>query len=281
MTSANRQQLKELKRPDAIQLKLTQVLNWLLENARYLAFAAVPVALGVGGYYGFRYFQDSKKKARLEELGKVQVVYEDEQRKAAEARQAVNTKIEALEKKAPAAGEGAAKDKPKDPKVSGEVEKLRNELSAIRADHNGSMAKFLEFNKKYPDEAEGWLAGMMVAQIFAEEGKVAEALQVVQDVLSKSQNQPFYEVQGRFFLAGLMEEAGQWDQALGELDTLEKSLDKLGVADFKPKVILARGRVLLLKNDKEAAKKAFVSLTELHAGSPEAQKARAYQTILN
>ena len=285
MSSINKQHVKELKRPDAIQLKLTQTLNWILENIRYVAFGLVPILIGIGGYYGFRYFQDRGKDARLTELGKVQIVYENEQRKAGDARQAINAKIEALEAKATPKTSDATKsvdaEKSKSPAIAAEQEALRKDLSAIRADHSESLGQYLTFSKKYQGDAEGWLAGLMAAQILAEDNKVADARSTLEAVVEKAKDQAFYQIQGRLFLSGLMEEAGEYDQALSQLEVLDKSLEKLGAQDFKSKVLLARGRVLLLKNDKEEAKKTFGTLVELHAGSPEAQKARAYQTFLN
>jgi predicted negative regulator of RcsB-dependent stress response len=285
MSTVNKQQIKDLKRPDALQVQLSAILNWIVENARFGVYAIVPVVIGMGGFYGFRYFKDQKKNARLEELGKVQVVYEGEQRKASDVRQAINTKIEALEAKATPKGDAATAgdqvDKPKDPKIAQEEEKLRKELAAVRADHSESLGKYIEFGKKYADVPEGWLAGMMAAQILADEGKTTEARQVLEGVLTKSGDQPFYQTQGRLFLVALLEEAGEWDKALAELDGLDKALEKSGESDLKATALLARGRIQLLKDAKEEAKKTFAQLLEKHSGSPEAQKARAYQTLLN
>lgn len=285
MTSVNKHQLKELKKPDAIQVKLSQILNWILGNVRYVGFAVVPVAIGAGAFYGFRSFQDGSKNKRLEELGKVQIVYENEQRKASEQRQAINAKIEALESpsavKEPAEGAAPQAAKAKDPKVSEKQATLRQELALVRADHTESVEKYLEFSKKYDSDAEGWLAGMMASQILAETGKGQEARVVLEGLLAKSKDQVFYQTQGRLFLVGLLEDAEDYDRALAELDALDKVLGALGNEDFKPKVLLARGRIQLLKNAKDDAKKTFGTLVEAHAGSPEAQKARAYQTFLN
>lgn len=285
MSTVNKQQIKDLKRPDALQVQLSAILNWIVENARFGVYAIVPVVIGMGGFYGFRYFKDQKKNARLEELGKVQVVYEEEQRKASDVRQSINTKIEALEAKATPKGDpataGDQADKTKDPKMAQEQEKLRKELAAVRADHSESLGKYIEFGKKYADVPEGWLAGMMAAQILAEEGKTSDARQVLEGILTKSGDQPFYQTQGRLFLVALLEEAAEWDKALAELDSLDKALEKSGESDLKATSLLARGRILLLKDAKEDAKKTLAQLLEKHSGSPEAQKARAYQTLLN
>ncbi len=285
MNTVNKQQIKELKRPDALQMQLSAILGWILENARYAVYALVPVIVGMGGFYGFRYFKDQKKNARLEELGKVQIVYEGEQRKASDVRQGINAKIEALEAKATPKGEAAAAGDPspkaKDPKVSLEQEALRKELALVRADHSESLGKYIEFGKKYADVPEGWLAGMMAAQIFAEEGKASDARQVLEGILVQSGDQPFYQTQGRLFLVSLLEEAGEWDKALAELDTLDKALDKWNESELKATSLFARGRIQFLKDAKEDAKKTFALLLEKYSGAPEAQKARAYQTLLN
>jgi predicted negative regulator of RcsB-dependent stress response len=154
-------------------------------------------------------------------------------------------------------------------------------MALVRADHSESLGKYVEFGKKYDDVPEGWLAGMMAAQILAEDGKTADARQVLEGILAKSGDQPFYQTQGRLFLVGLLEEAGEWDKALLELDALDKALDKANESELKATALLARGRIQMFKDAKEDAKKTFALLLEKHGGSPEAQKARAYQTLIN
>jgi len=46
-------------------------------------------------------------------------------------------------------------------------------------------------------------------------------------------------------------------------------------------VLLARGRIQMLKNARDEAKQTFSMLIENHGASPEAQKARSMQALLN
>src|SRR5262245_8135858 len=122
MSSRHKEQTKQLKAADPLQVRLAQALAWLVKNTRVLVIALIPVAVAAAGFFGWRYFQTQQRNARVEELGKVQVVYEREQTKANDEREAIMKKAEALEAKInppppPAAkpGEPATPAVPPDP----------------------------------------------------------------------------------------------------------------------------------------------------------------------
>lgn len=282
MSSLQKEHAKQLKAPDALQARLAGILAWLLKNSRVGLYALVPVVIAVGSFLGWRYFQTHQRNARIEELGKIQVVYEGEQRKVNDARQAIGKQIEALEAKA-AAPAPADPTKPApaapalDPQVAIQKAMLEKQAEGIKADHTVSRGQYQEYFKKYEGQPEGWLAGMTAARLLIEEEKLTEAQPLIETVLAKSKDLPFYQIQSRFALMGLLEESGDFDKALAETDALEKLVDK----EMQPKVLLARGRIQMLKNSKDDAKKTFSSLIENHSASPEAQKARSIQALLN
>lgn len=279
MSSLQKEHAKQLKAPDAVQKRLTSLLAWILKNSRVGLYALVPIVIAVAAFLGWRYFQGHQKNDRVEELGKIQVVYEGEQKKANDARQVIMKKIEALDAKSPvpAADGSVATTPPADPAVAAQKAVLEKEAEGIKADHAASRAQYQEFFKKYETTPEGWLAGMTAARLLIEEEKLAEAQPIIETVREQSAKVPFYQIQARFALLGLFEESGDFDKALAETDALEKLVDK----DMQPKVLLARGRLQMLKNAKEDANKTFSALIEQHAASPEAQKARSIQALLN
>jgi predicted negative regulator of RcsB-dependent stress response len=284
MSSRYKEHAKQLKGQDPVQAALTRTLDWLLKNTKGAA-VLVGILLLVGvGYFGFQRYKASQRDTRVEALGKIQIVYEDEQRKANDERQAILKQIEALDAKAapPAADpakkpEEAAKPATPDPKVAAEKEALQKQAEAVKANHDASRAQFEAFAKSNEGNPEGWLAAMTAARLYLDDGKYAEARGLLETVIAKSKDVPFYQVQGRLALIGVLEELGDFDKALEETAALEKVADK----EMQPKILLTRGRLQMLKNAKDDAKATFASLIEQHGASPEAQKARSIQALLN
>jgi predicted negative regulator of RcsB-dependent stress response len=280
MSNTYKEQKKAMKQPDEFQKKGILFLDWLFKNTNKVVYVAIPVILVFAASSGYKYYQEERRNDRLEELGKVQVIFEAEQRAAFNQRQDISKQIDELEKKinppAPTGGE-AAKPVTPDPKLVAEKAVLEKKMDDIQADHQQSTGKFLEFFKKYENTPEGWMAGMTAARLMAEQKKVADARPVLETVIAKSKDNRFYQTQSRLSLIGILEELGDYDAALTQVDALEKSVD----ADLKPKILLAKGRLQMLKNSKDDAKATFNALIESHGSSPEAQKARSIQSLLN
>lgn len=283
MTSTHKQQTKALKAQDPIQARLTLLLDWMLKNANVFFGAFAVLVLGAGAYYGWTVYRESGRSERVEALGQVYVVFDSEQRQAAEARDLLVKKIEAIDAKAvaPAAkpGEPSQPAAALDAASLAEKASLQAQADAIKPDHQGSRAQFEAFAKdqKYADTPEGWHAGMTAAKLYMDDEKFAEARPLLESVLARSKDSPFYQVQARLAFVGLLEETGDFDKALEETGTLEKIVDK----ELLPRVLLTRGRLQMLKNAKEDAKTTFAHLIETHGTTPEAQKARSIQGLLN
>lgn len=271
MTSTHKEQVKKLKSADPIQVMLNNTLAWLLQNTRIVVIAFVPIIIGVAGFFAWKYVQNNRRNARVEELGRVEVVYEGEQRQANDEREALMKKVEALDK-APATAPIAP-----DPAIAAQKDALQKQAEAIMATHTESRAQYEAFAKKYETKPEGWHAAMSAAKIYIDEEKFAEARPLLESVLAQSKDVPFYQVQARLTLIGILEEGGDYDKALEETAALEKQVDK----ELLPKVLLTRGRLQMLKNAKDEAKATFALLIENHGATPEAQKARSLQGLLN
>lgn len=278
MSSAKKEQLKSLKQPDQFQVKAMAFMDFLLKNTKVLGGVVAIVAVVMGGVYAVRGFKNKARDSRLVELGKVQLVYEGEQKKVQTEREAIQKQIEAAE-----AGQkkivtpADLGDPVKDPKVTATVEALTKKAEAIKGDHTESSRQFQEFYKKYDSTPEGWMAGMQAARLIIDQEKPAEAASLLESVLEKSKDNQFYQVQARLALISVLEDQGNYDKALSEVDALDKVVDK----EMKPRVLLAKGRIQLLKNQKPEAKATFNSLIEQHGASPEAQKARSIESLFN
>lgn len=283
MTSARKEQLKQLKAPDQFQVKVMAGMDWAVKNARLLGYIAAPVALVIAGAFVVQFFVNQKKLSRQEALGKIDAVYDKEARKASDARQALMKKVQELEQKAPSKTEAkadalaATKPATPDPKIQAEKTALEAQAKAIKPDHTASSEKYLEYFKQHENDAEGWLAGMNAARIYLEQEKLPEAQKVFEEIALKAKDNKFYQTQSRLALIGVYEDQADYDKALSQVDTLEKSND----ADLKPRLLLAKGRLQLLKNAKAEAKTTLSGLVEAHGSSPEAQKARSLLALIN
>jgi predicted negative regulator of RcsB-dependent stress response len=282
---SQKEQAKALKGPDAFQVRIMNALDWLVKNTRLVLMVLAPLALVAVGIFGWQYVSKLQKNSRLEDLGKVQVVFDEELKKANDARMAISKQVEDLDKKIaaaapkadPAKPDEAAAAVPEDPKLKAEKEALEKKIEAIKPDHSASVVKFKEFYDSHAKTPEGWMAGMTAARLYADQEKLAEARPILESILEHSKDNPFYQTQARLSLIGILEELSEYDRALAEIEALDKLVDK----EMKPRVLLAKGRILMLKNDKEQAKATFSALIDAHGTSPEAQKARSIQALLN
>ena len=286
MSNNYKEHKKALKQPDQFQAKGMMFLDWVMKNTNKLIMVAVPVVLVFVASAGYKYVQEQRRDKRLEELGKVQVVYEEEQRVAFKQRQDIAKQVEEIDKKLnPAADPAAPADPAKpapaaatpDPKLVLEKTVLEKKMEDIKADHTKSIGLFAEYFKKHEGTPEGWMAGMTNARLLTEQEKIAEAKPVLETVVKVSKDSNFYQTQSRLALVGVLEELGDFDGALAQVDALDKSVE----ADLKPKILLAKGRLQMLKNANADAKATFNTLIETHGTSPEAQKARSIQSLLN
>lgn len=292
MTSRYKEQAKSLKGPDDFQVKVMTAMDWAVKHTKQIVLVLAPIALAAVGYLAWQKFQLSQRDTRLEELGKIQVVYENEERKAADQRTEIQKKVDAIDKQlmpvAPPAQPGAdpaaapapapaAPDAATTAKLTAEKAELEKQIAGVKATHTESGAQFQAFFKKHETSPEGWMAGMTSARILLDGSKLAEAAEVLKTVVTNSKSYPFYQTQARLSLIGVLEEQGNYDQALTELDALDKTVDK----DLKPRVLLAKGRIQMLKSQNAEAKATFNTLIEGHGTSPEAQKARSIQALLN
>ena len=276
MSSAHKEHLKALKGPDQFQATGIKAVKWLTANPRLLAMLIAPVAVVAIAFFGFQTLATQRKSTRLEDLGKISAVYDSEARVASDQRQVISKKIQDIEAKLAPKGD-AQTPVAATPAQLDEKAALEKQAQAIKADHTASAQQFLNYYKTHDDNAEGWVAGMTAARVFIAQGKPTEAQPILEGVLAKSKSVRFYQVQSRITLVGLLEQSGEYDKALTQVDDLEKAVE----ADLKPMVLLTRGRLQLLKNDKATAKTTLSNLIDSYGSSAEAQKARTMLALLN
>ncbi|MEN9835990.1 MAG: hypothetical protein RL011_2183 [Pseudomonadota bacterium] len=276
MSSVHKEHIKTLKGPDLFQVKVMAGVDWAVRNVRLIAYVLIPVVAVVAVLAGYRIFQSKRQDSRVEELGKIQVTYNAEARRAADKQKPILKKIQDIEAK-PGSKAASQETSGLTPQQEEEIAVLRKEAEAIKADHSGSSTALMSYYQKYDQYPEGWLAAMMAAHVMIEDNRIANAATVLEGLLSKVKGNPTYQTLVTVELAGLSEEQGDFDRELTLVGALEKSAD----SELRPRLALMKGRALYLKGDKEGAKTTLGTLVDGYASSAEAQKARSLLTLIN
>jgi tetratricopeptide (TPR) repeat protein len=267
---------KRLKAPDAFQVKMMKGIGYVMRRKNIVVgvIGAIIAAFAIG--YGATTFFGKQSDDRRIELTKIDEVYTSELQKVA-------TQKEELGKKLTETETNLAKTdiKPEEKqKLEADKTKLEADMEAIKPSHDESSKKYLEFYKKYPKAPEGWAAGLRYVGNNLKNGdksKSDENLKIVKDIVENSKSSTLYQTQGRLLIINALEDQGKYDEALAETDAFLK----VASDNLKPRVLLTKGRLLAMAKKKEEANKTFDDVIKDHGDSPEAQKAKAFKTLIN
>ena len=271
---------KKLKAPDFFQVRLMSMFDWVLKNLKLFALMLLPLAFVLLAGFAWQWYSGYQSDKRLDSLAAVEDVFSQELLDSGKRREEIQKKIDALG----AANPAAPDDKTKKDVALAETAQIaaqRKELEVLRdlikPDHSKSLEGFKKYFEQHSGKSEGWMAGMRAVSILLGMKKEVDARPIVETVAKESIAVPFYQIQSRMILVGLNEDAGNFDEALKDVETL------IGLADeeLQPKMLFAKGRIQLLKDAKTDAKTTLDELVSKHANSPEAQKARSMLALIN
>ena len=257
------EKIPQSRSKDAFQNAAARILNIFNEQRKTLVLIAIPIVLAIGAGYGWKYAMNRQESTRRAGLDEILSMMSKADQDAAKQKDNVTKKVEDLKKTDPIANKDA-------------ISKLEAEVKGIKSNYGEALPKLTEFYQKNKDKTEGWNAGMVVAKQFLEEKKFEEAKNITEAIAKSSINLKLYQMQARFVLVGIYEELGQFDLAIEQ----ENLLEGLVSEDLIPAAKLAKARTLILKNSNEEAKAALQGIVDKHASTSEAQKARAYLTLL-
>lgn len=282
---------KQLKGPDLFQTKVAEIIDLLIKNKN-----AVVLVIGLGALvaalgFGQRFWMDWREEGRREEFAKIEAVYNDELEVVSKERETLSKSLEDLKNKK----RGTASPAAQDPKANGktetkpamdekalaedpEVKALQAKIDNLEPDHGKSAVQFKGFYDKHTSQPEGWVAGMRYAGWLVRQGKQAEARGILEQILkaSDSEKYGYFQSQGRFMLIAVLEDLGDWDAAVKEVDLL----DKKAPTSLKPRTLLTRAEIMIHKKDKENALKAIETLIKDHAETAEADRARSLKVLV-
>jgi predicted negative regulator of RcsB-dependent stress response len=274
MVKVSKQRAKELKAPDQFQVKAAGMVDWLVLNKKQLLIATVPLVLIIVLGFAYSLYSNQQDSQRIAALGKVQLQFEEEAKKAEDLKQVHRDEITKIEEQLAALKED---DEAGKAKLEAQKKELNEKIEAIEADHTDSREAFAQFGKEHSNSPQGWMASVTAAKLYIGDGKFDEAQGLLTSVIENSKGVMFYQIHARFILVGILEDQQKFDEALKLIDELEKIADK----DLKPQVLLAKGRVQILKKSSPDAIQTLTKLIDDFGTSPQAQKARSMRALLN
>ena len=267
--STHKAQLKELKGPDTFQIKVYKLADQLLLYRKPILLTLLPlvgIGIAVGCWQWYRGHQHLQLQSAL---ALIDLEYRDEAEKTEKEREKLNEKLTALAPKQEKA------DTAKEPILTAEQEKLQAQMDALKPDHSASTKKFLDFYQMHKSEAAGRSAALHVAKVYLEDHKVQEAAPLLAEVLQHAAKDKFDQLYVRMLYASVLEEQGQFEQALQEVD---KAIP-LASESFLPETLLMKSRLLYAASRKKEAMDTLDILLSKHESASEAQKARALKVL--
>ncbi|MCX6124596.1 MAG: tetratricopeptide repeat protein [Proteobacteria bacterium] len=281
MTS-HKQIEQSLKRPDSFQDTILTALDFVKKNQLKVVLLVAPVVLVAAMGYGFYVYQQGAASSRRAALAKIQAMQTGEQQATGKQREVIQKSIDALrltppniDASTPPGQNPAAKAVDKNVKLTAEnlikISELEKNLADVKPDYSGSAAAFKTFYDSNKKSAEGWMAGVSWASHQLSLGKAADVRPILEDITKESAKNKFYQIQSRLMLANVLEELGDFDQAIKEADVLSGLVED----DAKAMVLLLKGRLFYFKKDHQNARTVLSELLDKHGSTREAQSARA------
>ncbi|MEZ4741767.1 MAG: tetratricopeptide repeat protein [Bdellovibrionota bacterium] len=277
---------KELKQPDQFQTRALKVMGWMQKNPKTINIALGSIVVVFTTIIAVQAFRTNQKDARRTELTKIDLEYNAEDKIARDKRSDLQKKIQELLKKEtkPEIDKSESNDASQQKeeivdvkKIADERKLLQEKLEKIESDHSKSKELYIKFFDKHPSQPEGWIAGIKAVQIMLEKKDYSDANDKITAILKHATGSKFYQIQLRVLHVSILEELGEFDAALKEVETLEKTVDE----DYKPKLLLTKGRIQILKSQKKEAFATLQGLVDKYGSSVEASTAKTIMALWN
>ena len=243
MTSYRDQQ-KELRKPDELQKIGATAVPWLEQHGRSVTIGVVAVLVVIGGVVVVRELGTRGEERASHEFGA--------------ALRVLDRPVNANPPATPAPGEEVP--------FKSEAEKdeaLVKSLTDFRAKNTGRKAASS--------------AALPLAQALLRQGKPADALPLIEEFLTNAEPNDVLRPAALEARGYALEAQQKYDEAMAAFDQLSKE----NKTDFmKGMGMYHRGRLLLLKGDKDGAAKLFSDLETTAPGTAAARLAKERVTIL-
>jgi predicted negative regulator of RcsB-dependent stress response len=261
----------KLKAPDALQVRTASLVSSMRQHPQLLVGILVGLLVIIGAGIGINVLMEQQHEELRQNLADIDQQYESEQETVAEQRSELEEQLDDLklqEKKA----KGEEKEQ-----LSQDIAELEAQLDQLKPDHTASKQEFRNFFDQHPAEPEGWIAGIRYASMAIEERELAEAREVLTKIADQSGDYLIVQVQSRLLLVSVLEDLGEFDEALQHVAALDKNVND----ELKPTVLLAKGRLHVFKEEYDQARQAFDQLIQDHGSAREAQQAKNLKALLH
>ncbi len=261
---------KQLKRPDAFQTSIFKAAKWFKSSRQQVLLVLIPMVsliLLAGGWQYYRYLDTQKRRAQL---AKIHNVVSEEEKTFNKKQADLREEIRKLEAELP---KDAAKDAPNPKKAS--IDAKKKEMEGVTLNHDKSLALYLEFFQANQKNAEGWRAGVAVANDYIAKKMLNEAVPILESILVNSLGTDFYQVQVRFMYIAVLDDLKKYQEAFAE----SEKLLALAPEDLQPKILLFQARLQKSLGKKEDAIKTLDLVIKNHASTPEAREALATKVL--
>jgi predicted negative regulator of RcsB-dependent stress response len=263
------EQSKSLKGLDAFQAQVLEFLAKLANNPKILGYGFGGLLVVLVGAYGVRYGIQKSHDKVAEGLVKVDAIFEEENKSFQKLREAKEKERDALRAALPSDAGEKGLDTP-------EIKALDAEIQALKPDHSKSSGEYKAFYEKHPKAAEGLVAGLKYASFAAEQGQLEDAQKVLEAMVEPAKDFSVLKIQTYFLLVSVLEDRDQLDKAL---EYTEKFLNGIS-SELKPKLLLSKGQILLLKKDFTQAQATLNQIVSEFETSAEAERARSLLALI-
>ena len=269
---------KEIKGPDAFQVKAIEGMSLVEKYQNALIGAGVALVLLIIGVWGFTARESSLEKERDESLAIIEKVYNKELKASQDARKKIQDQLDALNGAQLSGAEGKV-DKESIAKLSEnkvKIDTLEKQLKEIKPDHKESSASFKGYFEEHMDAPQGLMAGMRYVAFLMKQGELLKAKEVLEKVIGAAPDRPIYQIHARMSLMNVEEDLKQYDKALLTADKLLSIVPE----ELKVKVLLSKSRILYEAKNKKEALATLETLLKEHQSSPEADRARSLKALI-
>ena len=268
---------KSLKGPDVLQKGFFDLANWVTTNqmifVKVFALAAVVILSGLGWFW----YEGRQTDARLEALAAIDEELRTEEFNTYDRRRELNAEIGRLQEQLQELNKDVKKNAGSIEVLKGSIASKENLFANLKPELSGVTEKYLQFFEQHQNSIEGLRAGVKAAGQQIQEEEYQKAADLLAKILVSAPKNPFYELQVRTVYIAVLEQLGNFEEALKQASALVQAAPQ----QFSAKALYTKGRVELLAGDKKSADSTFEELIAKHANSGEAQKARALQAIWN
>lgn len=264
---------KQLSGADIFQRTAMRFGDWCQRNLVRIAIVIVPTIVVIFVVLGMQLYMNKQKSKRMDMLASIDAQLQQDSVSLSQRTTDLQTRIDKLTK--PDQEGNKDKGNKEDKKTA---ETLRKQLDDLKAkQEQAAYSRYNDFFQQHPQSAEGWAAGMNAVGIAIQAKRYDDAKAILEKILLHSTDQQFHQTQGRILYVKVLEDSGNFDQALGEIDKAYAIVSD----EHRPSLLLIKARILLAQDQLEQATKAYEKIISDFASAPEASRARSIMMVLN